>query len=112
MSEQKHTPTPWIAAQYGPKTWGLGSAPSKGIPSGAVFKVQCVNDDVKSPAAIADMQFILTACNSHDALVDALELLYNETADYIRLNNLGNTHHNESMKRARAALSLARGGGK
>lgn len=37
-------------------------------------------------------------------LRDALQLLYDETADYIRINNLGDVHHNESMQRARAAL--------
>lgn len=38
-------------------------------------------------------------------LVEALRLLYNETADYIRVNNLGDVHHNRSMQLARAALA-------
>ncbi len=38
-------------------------------------------------------------------LVEALDFLYLEIADYIRLNNLGDVHHNRSMQMARAALS-------
>jgi hypothetical protein len=36
---------------------------------------------------------------------EALKILYEETADYIRINNLGDVHHNQSMKLARAALT-------
>jgi hypothetical protein len=35
----------------------------------------------------------------------ALRLLYEETADYIRTNNLGDVHHNKSMQAARDALA-------
>ena len=41
-------------------------------------------------------------------LHDALQLLYDETADYIRTNHLGDVHHNVSMQKARAALAAAR----
>jgi hypothetical protein len=34
----------------------------------------------------------------------ALRGLYNETADYIRVNKLGDVHHNQTMKAARDAL--------
>ena len=34
----------------------------------------------------------------------ALRLLYNETAEYISINNLGNVHHNAAMQKARDAL--------
>lgn len=37
---------------------------------------------------------------SEKADVDALKVLYEENADYIRLNNLGNAHHNASMREA------------
>lgn len=37
-------------------------------------------------------------------LAQALKILYEETADYIRINNLGDVHHNQSMKGAREAL--------
>jgi hypothetical protein len=35
----------------------------------------------------------------------ALSMLYAEQVDYITLNHLGDPHHNQSMKLARAALS-------
>ena len=37
-------------------------------------------------------------------LEEALRMLYEETADYIRINHLGDVHHNRSMQLARAAL--------
>lgn len=37
---------------------------------------------------------------------NALKLLHDETADYIRINRLGKVHHNESMKRAALVLGI------
>lgn len=34
----------------------------------------------------------------------ALQMLYDETADYITVNHLGDVHHNLAMKRARDVL--------
>lgn len=34
----------------------------------------------------------------------ALSALYEDTASYIRVNHLGDVHHNQSMRLARAAL--------
>ena len=52
--------------------------------------------------------------NTHAALIRqarraeklelALRRLYEETADYITINNLGDIHHNQSMRLAREAL--------
>jgi hypothetical protein len=39
------------------------------------------------------------------ALREALKILYDETADYIRINHLGEVHHNKSMQMARTALT-------
>jgi hypothetical protein len=39
------------------------------------------------------------------ALRTALERLYDETADYITINHLGDAHHNRSMQMARDALA-------
>ncbi len=39
-------------------------------------------------------------------LESALRGLYEDTADYIQVNDLGNVHHNQSMKDARAALNM------
>ncbi len=35
----------------------------------------------------------------------ALRTLYNEVADYIKINNLGDVHHNAAMKIARDVLN-------
>jgi hypothetical protein len=40
-------------------------------------------------------------------LREALEALYVDTADYIRLNNLGDVHQNQSMRMARDALAAS-----
>jgi hypothetical protein len=40
-------------------------------------------------------------------LLEALKTLYEENADYIRLNHLGDVHHNRSMQLARDALAKA-----
>lgn len=52
-----------------------------------------------------------TACQTIDRLLmlntllgNALLCLYQDTADYIRINHLGSTHHNFSMEKARRAL--------
>lgn len=39
-----------------------------------------------------------------ESLEQALRMLYEETADYIRINHLGDVHHNASMKKAHEAL--------
>lgn len=44
------------------------------------------------------------------ACYQALRTLYDETADYIKVNHLGDVHHNQSMKAARDALALAERG--
>lgn len=41
----------------------------------------------------------------------ALQVLYEETAEYITINHLGDVHHNQSMKLAREALAKAREAG-
>ena len=38
-------------------------------------------------------------------LLEALKSLYGETADYIRINNLGDVHQNRSMQLARSAIA-------
>jgi len=44
----------------------------------------------------------------HD-LLEALKVLYEETVDYIQRNNLGDVHHNLSMRLSRDALNKAAG---
>ena len=66
------------------------------------------NYGISPREAEANARYIVRAVNSHDALVEALRTLYEETADYIRINHLGEVHHNRSMQLARAALEKAR----
>jgi len=60
-------------------------------------------------------ELIVTAVNSFESqrelireLAEALTELYSDTADYIARNNLGDIHHNQSMKMANAALAKVR----
>ena len=39
-------------------------------------------------------------------LQEALKMLHDETEDYIKINHLGDPHHNQSMKLAKQALAL------
>lgn len=48
----------------------------------------------KNAAKVKDAKLILE-------LFDVCTLLYLENVDYIKLNNLGDPHHNNSMQRAR-----------
>jgi len=50
--------------------------------------------------------FVCRDCK-YDALLEALKMLYIETGDYIKINQLGKVHHNRSMQLAREALELA-----
>lgn len=45
------------------------------------------------------------------ALLEALEILHDETKDYVEINNLGDPYHNRSMELARAAIAAAKGEG-
>lgn len=42
-------------------------------------------------------------------LLAALERLHDDTADYVRINNLGDPYQNQNMRDARAAIAKARG---
>ncbi len=48
----------------------------------------------------------VTAFVQNCEILAALQELYDHTADYIRINKLGDVHHNHCMKRARNALAL------
>lgn len=53
---------------------------------------------------ICQARTIAKLTSERDRLRKALQILYDETADYIRVNHLGDIHHNQSMKTARDAL--------
>lgn len=52
--------------------------------------------------AIPELRSLL---KRHEEMRLALEILYEETKDYITINHLGDPHHNRSMQLAREALS-------
>lgn len=91
---QSHTPTPWQLGYKGAGGWTIGNT---------AFSFDC-----RSPACTKEAAHdMLNRLNSHDALVAALRILHDETVDYVRLNNLGDPWHNQSMQMARAALAAA-----
>jgi hypothetical protein len=49
-------------------------------------------------------EFHRSAANEVEKMREALQMLYDETVDYVTLNKLGDPHHNKSMKMARDAL--------
>lgn len=42
-------------------------------------------------------------------MLEAIVRIYDVTADYIFVNNLGNVHHNQSMQMLRDILSVVKG---
>ena len=60
---------------------------------------ECADHIEKLEKQLAERDAALARC------VEALKMLHDETADYIRLNHLGDAHHNQSMKLARDALA-------
>ncbi len=109
----QHTPTPWKAQQ------GLSStSPRLEIVradlSAFVAQVHRTHDGNKE--AEANAAFIVRACNSHDALVEALSALEAELSHLLDPNNTNNTLSepqrralNSDHARAFAALALAAG---
>ena len=93
-----HTPTPWIIASQiaGEGIW----IESEGDEPEEICKVSAETTGEKE--AKANAAFIVRACNSHAALVEALELV-----DDMWANNGEPT--DEHIRRIRAALKLAKG---
>ena len=84
------------------------AGPWKVIPSphGAKYKcVQLGSDDTYTTLEMvpADARLIAAAPD----LLEALHMLYRDTASYIEVNRLGPVHHNQSMQLAVAALAKA-----
>jgi hypothetical protein len=68
---------------------------------------ECLNSEPLCTMNYQDAAFIVSAVNTHDALVAALQSLHDNLAEYQRINNLGG-YDNQDMQQARAALELAR----
>ena len=54
--------------------------------------------------SVFDPAKLLRMLDALERMEVALRMLHDETEDYVVLNNLGDPHHNQSMKMARAAL--------
>ena len=100
QTEQKHTPTPWaIKRTEDWATLSVSIVDSDGQEVATITPRGSTPDEMEANAA-----FIVTACNSHDALVEALEMLL---AD---LNSMPQCYIQEDHENfARAALTLATG---
>jgi hypothetical protein len=108
----KHTPGPWhtefnVYGGYDCMTdaWDIKDATDASIVAVDLADYgQPYNDRPwRSEVAEANARLIAAA----PELLEALRILYEETADYIRINNLGDVHHNRSMQFARDVLAKA-----
>ena len=61
-----------------------------------------------SPIVHYHLPLIVGAVNAHSRLVEALQQLHDDRAEYARINNLGG-YDNQVMVNARAALAAAKG---
>lgn len=96
---QKHTPTPWITQQIENHIQIM-----RGHEYGYTGIGQTYHTDLETNKANA--AFIVRACNSHDALVEALEGLLADdgTASSQNINKVL-----KAREKARTALALAKG---
>lgn len=112
------SPTPKIETtqEATARPWGLGagvgSELSHSVFGDAGLQIICDCDfssDVDRSAANAAL--IVRAVNSHDALIEALQAVLADIAEYERINNLapnpGRKDCWQSVTRARAALKLS-----
>lgn len=96
-----HTPTPWFPIPQNPRGtyWRITQEPTAAP----------YNCDVAQGITKEDATFIVTACNSHTALVEALQQLTFEVSHHLQSNDRGALVQN-AVTNARAALALAKGG--
>lgn len=122
---ETHTPGPWSWVIEDHSMASLGVLPDPGLGDPLVLVVSpcrsCVkhaeNDakrDGQEPEwkwgrchtpSLADATLLAAAPDLYDALRD----LYDSTADYIRINKLGDANSTHAMRRAAAALAKASG---
>ena len=85
MSETKHTPIPWEINHFKlhhPTGFTVGIEGGKSI--NIICRVECYE------GSMADAEFIVRACNSYDALVEALEKIKErENYNYSFNTNIG-----------------------
>jgi len=96
----EHTPTPWnwVIHDHSMASLGAGDSPGLGDPlvlavapcdacAGRADPKEWKWGRCHTPSE-ADADFILTAVNSHDALVKALQEVVRDIKEYERMNNL------------------------
>ena len=112
-SKQKgsaHTPTPWRVEPDHDGDWlTIWGANDDAVVEWDLNRARHADDE---PIIDADAALIVRAVNRDhlfEEVLSALERLYEHDADYIRINHLGDVHHNKVMRDARAALSKATG---
>jgi len=131
MSAQ-HTPTPWAYRPNEFDDWGWIRAANGDLVAVAKASPWLTAEDftlfreIKSDPAIANAAFIVRACNSHDALVEALTKLISAAkllqanSEGCAVNHYGNdielfglpgwlADTEKAIEAARAALKLAAG---
>jgi len=107
MTNFRGTPGPWTYANdMGcPMVWAGNMRICDVRGWGHLTGVGALNLPEKTAAEIQDANGrLITAAPD---LLEALKVLYDETKSYIEVNHLGDPHHNQSMKLARAAIAKA-----
>lgn len=77
-NETKHTPTPWVPAETNGRIYIRPQGHTVGTAAVAeVTKTNKPYSEYKENAA-----FMVRACNSHEALIEALEAIINDCEDF------------------------------
>lgn len=101
MTKPKFTPEPWLI-----KTGGLSTDITGLSKTGKTWTIaRTTAAKVGREVADANAALIKVA----PQLYRVLKTLYDNQADYITRNNLGDPHHNQDMKDARDVLAEALG---
>ena len=98
----KHTPGPWELRTWDEDCWRVLGTNGVGIPG--CYSIADVINGNGSEQNKANAALIAAAPD----LLQALQLLHDDIAEYARINNLGG-FDNHAMKLARAAIAKATG---
>ena len=102
MKTQTHTPTPWIAEGYAGGPYEIWPAPGNARLT-RIARTQDVTPEDQANAA-----FIVRACNSHDALLAALEHCAQKLEDEDIRNGLADMTSAE-LEEAHDTIAKAKG---
>lgn len=108
----KHTPGKWIVGNrngYNPSS--ITALVDDNMLNDRVvadilgIRLHCSIKDIEPSEELSNAHLIAAAPD----LLEALEGLHDHLADYIKINHLGSTHHNQCMQMARDAIRKAKG---